>query len=67
LTEDRHEVGPDNSAIVHTIMLWRIYDVLVLLLGEFNPELAAKVGQMHEAGHFIAPGPSLAEDANEDD
>lgn len=66
MTESRHEVNDDNSAIVHTIMLWRIYDVLVLLLGEFNPELAARVGQMHEAGRFIAPAPSLAEE-NEDD
>lgn len=66
MTEDREPVTEDNSGIVHTIMLWRIYDVLVLLLGEFNPELAAKVGQVHEAGRFIAPGPSLAEDANDD-
>jgi hypothetical protein len=66
VTESREPVSDENSGIVHTIMLWRIYDVLVLLLGEFNPELAAKVGQMHESGRFIAPGPSIAEE-NEDD
>ena len=65
--ESHETVTDDNSSIVHTIMLWRIYDVLILLLGESNPELAAKVGQVHEAGRFIAPGPSLSEEVDEDD
>lgn len=44
-----------NEMVAQTIILWRIYDLLLLTL----PADAAKhVAQVHEAGEFLGPNPS---------
>ena len=60
---DRQTVD-ENAPIVHSIILWRIYDVLLLLLRETNPEVAGKVAEMHEQGLFVGPNPAYKEVEN---
>lgn len=55
----------DASGVVHTIMLWRIYDTLLLILGALGGDAAA-LGKMHEAGQFIGPIPSLNTEIDDD-
>lgn len=51
--------------MVNSIILWRIYDILLLLLMESNPEAARKLAEMHEGGHFLGPNPAYKEPENE--
>jgi hypothetical protein len=56
----KSEIDDDNAQVVNAIILWRIYDVLLLILSETGgPEIAGKVALAHERGEFIGPGPSL--------
>jgi hypothetical protein len=48
----------DEYEVVNSIILWRIYDVLMLLLVEHNSEAALKLTQMHEKGVFLGPNPA---------
>lgn len=49
----------DPGQVVNTIILWRIYDVLLLILTELSPESAGRVAQGHENGQFLGPNPSI--------
>lgn len=63
--EPTKEYVEDNSAVVNSIILWRIYDVMLLLLREANPEVAGKLAEMHEQGLFAGPLPAYKEPKNE--
>nr|ALS91343.1 MetaGeneMark_Unknown Function [uncultured bacterium] len=53
----------DDAAVVNTILLWRIYDLMLLDLMARNPELARKVATAHERGEFIGPNPAFSKDS----
>lgn len=63
--EPTKEFVEDNAGVVNSIILWRIYDILLLLLMESNPDAARKLSAMHEEGHFLGPNPSYKEPENE--
>lgn len=46
----------DEVGVVNSIMLWRIYDVLLLLL---DPQVAKRVSEVHAQGEFLGPNPSF--------
>lgn len=54
----------DEVGVVNTIILWRIYDVLLLLL---DPQVAKRVNEVHAAGDFLGPNPAyrIPEDKND--
>lgn len=56
----------DDAAVVNTIILWRIYDLLLLDLMSRNPELARKVVLAHERGEFVGPNPAFSKEANDE-
>lgn len=51
----------DNHGVVNSIILWRIYDLLLLILMDRDPQAARQVAEMHEAGQFLGPNPAYAE------
>lgn len=48
----------DEVALVNTILLWRIYDALTVLITLQAPDTAVKMTKLHESGEFIGPNPS---------
>lgn len=56
----------DDAAVVNSIILWRIYDLLLLSLAQTNPELARKVAIAHERGEFIGPNPAFSNGAEQE-
>lgn len=56
----------DQSGIVQNIVLWRVYDVLLLLLREQNRPLADQLVEIHEKGEFVGPNPSYVERSVDD-
>lgn len=57
----------DEASVVQTIILWRIYDLLLLDLMGRDPGMAAKVAAMHEKGEFVGPNPSFSKDNLDDE
>lgn len=57
----------DAANVVNSILLWRIYDLLLLDLMAKSPEMAAKVVRMHEQGQFVGPNPSFSKDEDDKD
>lgn len=64
MPEINHDIeeAPD---IVNTIILWRIYDVLSVLLAAVDPAGYETTMMLHEAGHFVTPDPSIAAESND--
>lgn len=54
----KEEIDAESTAFINSILLWRIYDVLILLLGAQNPELAKHITKMHQEGEFLGPNPA---------
>lgn len=52
---------PANFAPVVIIQLTRIYDALMALLGEQNPEAASNLDALHSVGKFLASSPAYTE------
>lgn len=50
----------ENLELVTFIQLTRVYDVLMALLTEQNPEKAQALHDLHERGDFITSPPALA-------
>lgn len=48
----------ENVDIANTIILWRIYDVLMGLYSNINPDEAKKLVKLHEEGTFVTPPPA---------
>lgn len=61
----KKEIDGDSAQFVHVIMLWRIYDALLLILNQLGGD-AASLGKMHEAGEFIGPMPSVSVEESEE-
>lgn len=59
---EKSEIDAESTAVVNSILLWRIYDVLILLLGEQNIDLSRNITKMHEAGEFLGPNPAYRPD-----
>lgn len=57
----------DTNTIVNTILLLRIYDVLMCLAREINPEEAYKVYDAHSKGKIFSPPPSFVMDDSVED
>lgn len=55
----RSEIDGSPSEIVNTIILWRIYDVLMLLLSVQDKQSALNLTKMHENGEFLGPNPAF--------
>jgi hypothetical protein len=56
------ERGLDDSVDLLTaiyIQQSRMYDVIVALLSETNPEMAARIVTAHAAGEILGPVPAL--------
>lgn len=49
-----------NEGVVDTILLYRIYDVLSVMLSNLNPTDWETVMKAHEAGMFVTPLPSIS-------
>lgn len=54
----REEIDAESTAFINSIILWRIYDVLVLLLGAQSPASAKSITKLHEEGGFLGPNPA---------
>jgi hypothetical protein len=54
----KHDIE-DNAEVVNTILLWRIYDVLSLLLLHADPVDWERLMQAHAHGAFITPQISM--------
>lgn len=61
---EAHSIN-EQADVVNTIILWRIYDTLLLILSELGGDAAA-LGQMHERGEFIGPEPSVTLEEDDD-
>lgn len=47
----------DESQIVHTIMLLRLYDVMMCVARGVNPDEAVKLLALHQQGKIAGPPP----------
>jgi hypothetical protein len=59
------EYVEDNHSVVSNIILWRIYDLMLLILMDKDPDAARRVAEMHEAGQFLGPNPAYSEETND--
>lgn len=50
-----------NLSLVNTVTLMRIYDVLLGMYSNINPEEADALVKLHEAGDFAGPNPAWIE------
>jgi hypothetical protein len=53
------EDGWDQSGPVQTILLMRLYDIMLALLREQNPGLASSIHEAHSRGLILGPMPSF--------
>lgn len=53
--------GEDEIHLVNYITLRRIYDVLLGIYSNINPDEADSLAKLHEYGLFASPEPSYAE------
>jgi hypothetical protein len=51
--------------VVNSILLWRIYDVMSLLLANINSTDWQTIMKLHEQGGFMTPQPSYIVDQDE--
>lgn len=49
--------APENIGVIHFIQNQRIYDVLLALLTDANPEMAKDLLELHATGSFMGPEP----------
>jgi hypothetical protein len=61
----KHEIDERETALINTILLWRIYDALTILISVHSPEAARRMAELHEAGEFIGPNPAYKEAPSE--
>lgn len=58
----------DESQIVHTIMLLRLYDVMMCVARGVNPDEAVKLLALHQQGKIAGPAPFFdMSDMDDDD
>ena len=54
----KSEIDESSAQVINTIVLWRIYDTLLMILNELGGDAAA-LGRLHGAGQFIGPNPAV--------
>lgn len=57
----------DEPDIVNTILLYRIYDVLSVMLSNVNPQDWEAVMKAHEQGLFVTPLPAISAQPEDED
>lgn len=58
--------SPENTGVVQTITLLRIYDVMLADFVERHPKAGKKLLERHARGGFLAPPPAFNPDEVED-
>lgn len=58
MAESPPEYINDETNVVNSILLWRIYDALIVLITLQDANAALKLTRMHDAGTFLGPNPS---------
>lgn len=58
----KSEIDSDSTDVVNSIILWRIYDALIVLITLQDPSSAIKLTKMHEEGEFLGPNPAYKPD-----
>lgn len=66
MDEIQHDVQEDIN-LVNYIMLRRVYDVLLGIYSNINPNEANSLARLHEDGAFASPEPSISYEANDAD
>jgi hypothetical protein len=61
----KHEIDERETALINTILLWRIYDAITVLISLNDPDTARRMALLHEEGEFIGPNPAYKESPNE--
>lgn len=64
LNEDAQNLE-DNLPMVTYIMLHRIYDTLLLIAKNTDPEHTAKLVELHDQGFLMGPSPSYSAEEKE--
>jgi hypothetical protein len=65
MEELKHEVE-DNLALVNYVVSMRIYDVLIAVLRNLNPNEAEALVEAHSRGILLAPPPSYVVESDVD-
>lgn len=55
----KSEIDGSAEGIVQTIILWRIYDTLLVVLDALGGDSPA-LAKLHERGVFLGPNPSFS-------
>lgn len=58
---------PDNVGGVQTVVLMRIYDVLMAILNDSDPHAALALHELHRAGRIVGSFPVLDIDVDQAD
>lgn len=58
------EIDGTAEGIVQTIIQWRIYDTLLVILDTLGGD-STKLAALHEAGIFLGPNPSFVGEPDE--
>lgn len=59
--EEVNHAIEDQIHVVNFITLRRIYDVLLGIYSNINPEEADSLAHLHQEGYFASPDPAVAE------
>lgn len=62
-SEEKDPFHPDFAHIVQNITLMRIYDALMTILTDSNPEAASRLLELHRRGGLITPPPGFDPEA----
>lgn len=57
--EKKDPFSPENVGAVQTVVLMRIYDVLMTILQDANPDMAKQLHELHAAGQILGSLPYL--------
>lgn len=59
------EIDGGATDVVNSILLWRIYDALIVLITLQDTNAALKLTKLHEEGEFLGPNPSYRPEPTE--
>lgn len=65
MAESPPEYINDEQSVVNSILLWRIYDALIVLITLQDKDSAIRLTRMHDAGTFLGPNPSYRPEPTE--
>lgn len=61
----RDYIENQTTGVVDSIILWRIYDALIVLITLQDKNAAIRLTRMHENGDFLGPNPSYRPEPEE--